>query len=101
MIFLRTMAILIPLLMFGTQEALAKQGHPTTSATQECTPAKHKADSSLPILLAQSAVSKPGPGQSCSATSSDGQNSCSVTCKANERAICGNTQTTVECRCKS
>ena len=49
MIFLRTMAILIPLLMFGTQEALAKQGHPTTSATQECTPAKHKADSSLPI----------------------------------------------------
>ncbi len=99
MIFLRALVILIPLLMLGTQGALAGQSLAATPANQVCAAAEREADSGLPVLLAQSAVSKPGPGQSCSATSGDGKTSCSVTCKANERAICGNTQTSVACEC--
>ena len=54
----------------------------------------------LPSSTAQQVATSHSQGlRTCSATSGDGKNSCSVSCKANERAICGNTQTTVECRC--
>jgi len=45
-------------------------------------------------------ISSPGPeGGSCSATSEDGNKTCSISCATGKAAICSNTKTTVSCRC--
>lgn len=45
-------------------------------------------------------VSKPGPtGGSCSATSDDGKQSCSISCSTGKSANCSNTKTSANCRC--
>jgi hypothetical protein len=45
-------------------------------------------------------ISAPGPtGGSCSATSTDGNKTCSISCGTGKSALCSNTKTTVSCRC--
>jgi hypothetical protein len=52
------------------------------------------------LLADSSDVSAPGPtGGSCSATSTDGNKTCSISCKTGQSAICSNTKTTVSCKC--
>jgi hypothetical protein len=78
--------------MLGSGIALAQQAQPTQKpqpAAAQKAAAGEKEN-----------VSAPGPtGGSCSATSTDGNKTCSISCKTGQSALCSNTKTTVSCRC--
>jgi len=80
--------------MLGSGIALAQQAQPTQKPQPA---AAQKADKAAGE---KENVSAPGPtGGSCSATSTDGNKTCSIDCKTGQSANCSNTKTTVSCRC--
>lgn len=52
------------------------------------------------VLAEKSNKSEASGPRSCSATSEDKAQSCSVSCKENENALCSNTKTEATCLCQ-
>ena len=69
---------------------------------QQAVPSKKPAPAATAKVAASdnSNISAPGPeGGSCSATSTDGNKTCSISCAKGKSANCSNTKTTVSCKC--
>lgn len=78
--------------MLGSGIALAQQVQPT--------PKPQAAAAQKAAAGEKENITAPGPtGGSCSATSDDGKQTCSIDCGKGKSAICKNTKTTASCRC--